>query len=88
MDDVQLVPHDLSVAVPRPVPQKLLNQNDTNLQRYVSSSVILQADPFKGYSGVIRSINGEGVADIELDTFRVTGVQMAQRHMFGLYFIM
>ncbi|XP_006462341.1 hypothetical protein AGABI2DRAFT_119204 [Agaricus bisporus var. bisporus H97] len=86
--DVQEVLHDLSFAKPRPVSKKIPNQRQTSLQRYVSSNVILQTDPFKGYSGIIQYINGDGVADIKLDTFSVTGVQTAQRHVLELYFIL
>ncbi|EKM80530.1 hypothetical protein AGABI1DRAFT_91695 [Agaricus bisporus var. burnettii JB137-S8] len=87
VDDVQQKPHDESYVLPRSIPQKQPCPRDKNVERYISSKVIIQSNPFKGYRGVVRSINGGGVADIELDLLRATGTQMTQQHICELYYI-
>ncbi|KAF7776708.1 hypothetical protein Agabi119p4_5101 [Agaricus bisporus var. burnettii] len=81
------MPHNESYVLPRSIPQKQPCPRDKNVERYISSKVIIQSNPFKGYRGVVRSINGGGVADIELDLLRATGTQMTQQHICELYYI-
>lgn len=88
VDNVQSLPLDESYVVPRPVPQKQPCPRDAYIERHIAAKVILQSNPFKGYSGVIRAINGDEVADTELDVFSAVGIQMTQRHICQLYYMM
>ncbi|KAJ3561189.1 hypothetical protein NP233_g10345 [Leucocoprinus birnbaumii] len=94
MNDVEFAEDDRVFHVvpptlePNPQEEMTVQQEIEKCNKYLKLHVLFKKDPFKGFKGIVRTVNALGIAQVEVEGMLVSQNQLVDWHLTGLYFLL